>query len=331
VAAVLLVTRTADREIDLVGRRLTAAGIPVERLDAEYAGQTDLVIDADLAMVRLRGQWITPTVTWVRHCSARAMPERRGAARRIFTGQSWQALADQLGTVSVRPVTSRAPGTLEQLALARRQGIAVPRTIVTTDPASARHLLGGDRVVIKAVHQHFVEASPGLLTGVFPEITDLGELAGRSGGTGPPVLVQDYVDHDLEIRAYYIGGQITTFSIGKEYPAQLWLQPEQVTAEQIDPPAAVADAVRALAEAMSLEYGAFDFLSAGRIPVFLEMNVSGDWCWLEKKAGGALVTEAVTSMLAEFHREALGNARSAGKNQLDPVRFLTGGLPAGAG
>ncbi len=328
VPAVLLVSRAADRELDLVARQLSAAGLPVERLDAETVGAARVVIDVDRSAVQVRGRWITPSVTWVRHFSARTIPpDWRGAAAQIFAGQSWQALAEQLGTVAGVHLASRGPGTLEQLAAARRCGVAVPRTVVTTDPAAASGLLTGTRLVIKAVHQHFVEATPGLLTGVFPEIIGADELAARVYGSGePPVLVQDYVEHDLEIRAYYVGGQIIAFAVGKAYPAQLWLHPEEVSAREIEPPAAVAAAVRALAASMSLEYGAFDFVSAGGVPVFLEVNVGGDWCWLEAKTGNAPVTGAVCSMLAELHYRT---RESAG--QVDPVSFLAGRRPAEPG
>jgi hypothetical protein len=328
---VLLVSRAADRELDLVGRLLGAAGVPVVRLDAETAARCHLVVDLHRAAVRVDGRWITPTVTWVRHFSARAMPASRGAARRIFAGQSWQELAGQLGAVSAVPLTSRGPGLLDQLAAARSHGIAVPRTVVTTDLDAAHHLLGSSQVVIKALHQHFAEARPGLLTGIFPEITGRDTLAGHQAGGGPPVVVQEYVDHDLEVRAYYAGGQVTAFAVGKAGPAQPWLQPEQVTAAQIEPPPAIAIAVRSLAAAMSLEYGAFDFLSAKGVPVFLEVSPSGDWRWLEKKAGSAPVTTAVTRMLAELHRSALGTTRPGRQAGIDPVRLLTGGLPADPG
>ncbi len=325
--AVLLVSRAADRELDQAGRLLAAAGIPVTRLNAETAAGAVLAVDTDRRAVRLHDQWISPTVTWVRHFSARAMPDRRGAVRRIFAGQSWQALADQLGEVSGTALAARGPGSLEQLAAARRCQIAVPRTFVTADPASVLDRLSGGRVVIKAVHEHFVEAAPGLLTGVFPEIFDRAALAARSRAGGPPVLVQDYVDHDEEIRAYFARGRIAAFAVAKDYPAQLWLHPEEVTARDVEPSPAITAAVSALAAELALEYGAFDFLISGGMPVFLEVNVSGDWCWLESLTGTAPVTAAVSSMLAELHDEALArNGRPARRNSLDPVRFLTGGL-----
>ena len=55
---------------------------------------------------------------------------------------------------------------------------------MSTEPIAAAESLGAGTVIVKALHEHFVEASPGLLTGVFPEITDVGAMqrAGRRAG-----------------------------------------------------------------------------------------------------------------------------------------------------
>jgi hypothetical protein len=323
--AVLLITRIADRELDLAGQRLGAAGIPVVRLNAETAGLAGLVIDLDRAAVRISGKWISPTVTWVRHFTARAMPEQPGPVRRVFAGQSWHAIAAQLGAVSGMALPPPGLGLLDQLACARRTGVVAPRTVVTSDPGSARGIIGPGRVIVKSLSGHFVEASPGLLTGVFPQVTDADAADAPGGAIGLPVVVQEYVDHEQEIRAYYVDGAVIAFAIGKDNPAQPWLAPELVTAERIDPPDAISAAVRTLATAMSLHYGAFDFLLADGVPVFLEVNLNGDWCWLETRISAAPVTEAVAGMLARFHRDALARLGDGRADRLDPVRFLTGG------
>src|SRR6202012_4878094 len=119
-------------------------------------------------------------------------------------------------------------GLLEQLTLARAHGIATPRTVVATDPAAAGELLGSPQVIVKALHQHFVEATPGLLSGVFPQISD---RAGLGRASGPPVVVQAYVEHQAEIRAYCVGGQVAAcMRVTKSDPAQPWLDACGVTA-----------------------------------------------------------------------------------------------------
>jgi hypothetical protein len=69
-------------------------------------------------------------------------------------------------------------------------------------------------------------------------------------------------------------------------------------------PPAVDSAARLLAAAMSLRYGAFDFLLRDAAPVFLEVNPDGDWRWAERGARTAAVTLAAARMLTRLHREA---------------------------
>ncbi len=315
-----MVSRAADAECDAVARRLGSVRVPVARLDAESAAARGLAIDLERRAVRLGGRWITPTVTWVRHFSVRAMPRKRGAVHQAFAADSWRAVVDQVSTVSATAITPAGSGLLEQLALARARGIAIPRTVVVTDPAAARDLLDSPRVVIKALHQHFVEARRGLLSGVFPEVGERAELGHASL---PPVVVQEYVEHDAEIRAYYVAGEIAAaVEITKSGPAQPWLDPHHVLAAQVDPHPALADAVRSLAAAMATDYAAFDFLIAAGTPVFLEANLTGDWRWLEAKLRAEPVTAAVARMLTESHRRAA--ARVPGRG-LDLIAFLSGG------
>lgn len=294
------------------------------RLDAETAASAGLIVDSHRRLVRIDGRWISPTVTWLRHFSHRAMPQARSTLRRAYAADSWQALAEHLDVLSATAITHREPGLLAQLATARGCGVAVPATIVTTDPAQADELLPGSKLVIKALHRHFVEARPGLLYGIFPEIIDRRDL--RRVPAGPPVVVQEHVEHDAEVRVYHVHGRIAAaFAITKSGPAEPWLHPELVKVRQIEPSDAVAAAASAVAAALSIDYGAFDFLIVGGVPVFLEVNLAGDWRWLETKVRRATVTAAVAAMLRFKHEQIAGRveARSAG---VDPVTFLSRGI-----
>ncbi|HEU5424936.1 MAG TPA: hypothetical protein VFU72_15440 [Nitrolancea sp.] len=317
----LLVSRAGDSELGHVRRQLEAVGISVARLDAEAAA--GLTVDPHRRMVSIGGRWISPTVTWVRHFSHRAMPQGRSTLRRAYAADSWQALADQLDVLSAEMITYREPGLLAQLETARGCGVAVPATVVTTNPARAAELLPGSKLVVKALHRHFVEARPGLLHGIFPEVIDREDL--RRIPAGPPVVVQEHIDHDAEIRVYHVHGQIAAaFAITKSRAAEPWQHPELVTARQIDPPDAVAAAASAVAEALSIDYGAMDFLISGGVPVFLEVNLAGDWRWLEVKVRKAPVTAAVAAMLRVKHEQIAGAARPT---KISPVTFLTRGVP----
>jgi hypothetical protein len=321
---VLLLSRRADRELDLLTRSLTAAGVPVTRLDAESAASAGLVVDLASRTVLVRGRLIRPTVTWIRHFTARAMPSRPGSLRRIFAAQSWHALAGQLDAIGGAAINPRVPGLLTQLEVARAHGIAVPRTVVSTDPAAAAARLGSGKVVIKALDQHFVEARPGRLSGVFAEVTTMDAIMSGAGGSYPPVVLQEFIEHEAEIRAYYVSGLVATFAVIKSDPAQPWTDPDRVSVAEVEPPPLVAAAAGGLAAALGIDYGAFDFLIARDVPVFLEVNVTGDWSWIEAKAGSAPVSAAVAAMLKDRHDQVTAGSGAPRRAALDLVTFLSG-------
>lgn len=326
---VLLLSRSRDAELDAVGALLGKVGVPVARINADQLGAVDLLIDPARRSVRLDGRWLAPTVTWNRHFSPRAIDGTGSPVRDLFRRESWEAVASQLAALSGASMGPQRVGLLEQQALARRHQIAVPRTLVTTDPGRARELLGGRRLVIKAVDQHFVEASPGRLSGVFPVIvTHPGPLPALRPSI--PVIAQEYVDHESELRVYYVDGDVLGFEVRKESPADLWLASDRVDIRPADPPALVVAATRCLTAGLGLRFGALDFLVRGGAPVFLEVNPDGDWRWAEQKSATGPVTMAVARMLRRLHLGAGDGRRPAGDRpagSFNLLRFLSAGSP----
>lgn len=309
---VVLLSRSCDAELDAVGGLLTKVGVPTARINADELTATDLLIDPERRAIRHDDRWIAPTVVWKRHFSARAIEGSASPAYDMFRQDSWQAVAGQLAALS--PVASgmRSPGLLEQWTVAQGCRIAVPQTIVTTDPAAAGEFFGDKhRLVVKALDQHFVEASPGRLSGAFPVVVNTLEPQ-SAPRPGPPVIVQEYIEHDTELRVYYIDGQAHGFEIGKAAAADPWLAADRVTVRHRELSESVVATTALLAQGLSLRYGAFDFLLQADTPVFLEVNPDGDWLWVEAKARTAPVTLAVAHMLCKLHRRYRPSLAAAG-------------------
>jgi hypothetical protein len=322
---VVLLSRSCDAELEAVGGLLGKVGVPTARIDVDELAATDLLIDPGRRVIRRNGRWIAPTVVWKRHFSARAIEGSASPAYDMFHRDSWQAVASQLAALSPAAIGMQNPGLFEQMLVAQGRQIAVPQTVVTTDPAAAGDLLGDKRrLFVKALDQHFVEASPGRLSGVFPVAVNSLELQ-SAPRPGPPVIVQEYIEHDAELRVYYVDGQVHGFEVGKEAAADPWLAADRVTVRHTELPAAVVLATKVLAKGLSLRYGAFDFLLRGDLPVFLEVNPDGDWLWAELKAQTAPVTLAVAQMLCELHRRyrpSLATPGSRVADSFDLISFL---------
>lgn len=291
--AVLLLSRTVDAEFTELTRVLGGLGVPVVRIDADQL--TGRHVSAGLAGgLFIDGRPVRPTVSWLRRFARTAMSASGPAD--ALRGASWATL--------VRAVAGRAPtalpgpsiGLLAQLTAAGEQGIRVPKTVVTTDPAGVDV---GDPVVVKTLGHHFVEPAPGRLLGVFPTRYTRDELIGRPSPM-LPLVVQEYVPHEAEYRIYVLNGIVHGYLVHKSHPAALW-QDTRSDAECATPPEQVADAALTLARAWRLTYAAFDFLVSDAEPVFLEANIDGDWRWFETRANDRLVTDTAAAMIRDLH------------------------------
>ncbi|WP_449485103.1 hypothetical protein [Streptomyces avidinii] len=344
---VLLLSRRGDREAASVASLLRRIGVPVHRLDADGLEGVEAMCGPGGEMT-LNGRRFVPTVTWLRHFSLRAAPVAHPADGQLLYRDSWTALARQLAVVSRVVIGAADPGQLSQLARAETLGVRVPRGVITTDPAAAavrldaerprggrgaggrygggtdtggprggrRH--GGGRYVVKVLDRHYVEPEPGALSWFLPRVVERSQLGGGLGlPRGTPVVLQEYVDHDLEFRVYLVGRELLAFEVDKELPGDIWARPDRVRVRRVETPPAVAGAVRALATAWDLRYGAFDFLLDRGEAVFLEMNAHGDWDWFERKAGADVVTRAAVRTVRDLHRSAAGGSRPG------PVGLLT--------
>lgn len=318
--SVLLLSRSCDAELDSVQNLLARAAVPVERVNSDELAARNLLIDPMRKTILLNGRWLAPTVTWLRHFSGQAIDGGSiGPAPELFLRASWHAAADQLTAISGISILPRRPPLLAQLMLAQRNQISVPQTIVTTDLSHARRAFSCPRLVIKAVDQHFVEAEPGRLTGIFPTVVERRDLP---GGPGPPVVVQEYVEHETELRVYYAAGRIAAYDVGKDSPAAPWTDPDGVRVRPVESPAPVEAATRLLASAMALRFGAFDFLIRDGRPVFLEVNPDGDWRWAEQRSRTTLVTLAAARMLTEFHHETRQTMPRTVDHGIKPLNLL---------
>ncbi|NRQ34290.1 hypothetical protein HII36_20885, partial [Nonomuraea sp. NN258] len=325
-AVVLLITRTADTEMAAVANLLRRVGVPVLRLDSDAPDPPDLLIDPAERLIRLGEVHARPVVTWVRHFSTRSLPDSgvsppssgkpppspgesppspgepppSPGGYTQWRRESWAALVRQLTTVSATLIPSSGPGLLEQLATATRLGIAVPRTIITTNWAAAA-ALPDPKVVLKSLGGHFVEAEPGRLTGVFAEVHELSALDHPTSRFGAPVVVQSYVEHDSELRVYLLGDKLVTYEVTKHSPSDPWRRPDRIRARLVSTPEPVRAATQALAATWNLRYAAFDFLITPDGPVFLEANLDGDWRWLERGTSTSEVTLGAARLVRDLY------------------------------
>ncbi len=216
----------------------------------------------------VNGLWLTLPATWVNH------PTRdEEAARKPY-----------------------------QLRVAREVGFEIPRTRITSDPAAAREFaesLGFSRTIYKAftgTEQAWRE------TRVLQE----DEVALLDDVQFAPVIFQEYIPAQLDLRITVIGDEIypsAIHSADMAYQADYRMDLSDARVEVFTLPSEIQRLVRTYMERLGLLYGAIDIrvTPEGRY-VFLEINPSGQWLFMEQRTG-APMTEAFTSLLVREHEK----------------------------
>ena len=305
-SAVVLVNGVPGGEMVLIRDALVhSLNTPVVLLEP---GAGTVSVDPLDGVLEVDGRRVRPVVVWARHASAAAVAARGGHT--VLDAVSWAGLLTFLTASAHTALPGSAPAGPGQLADAGRLGVRVPRTVVTTDPAAAARRIGAARTVVKTQDFRLYETDRRRWDDCLPRLTTGADNAADDLPGGRPVIVQEYVVHDRELRVYYLDGGVCAFEIGKPGPSSMWTDPGGVTVTRVDCPPGAARAVRVLCIAWRLRFGAFDLLVApGGELVFLEVNPDGDWLWFERKARWHGVSFMAAVMVRELFIRGTGSSR----------------------
>jgi hypothetical protein len=301
---VLVLARSADMEMNELSLALAEQGVRMARIDIDRCLDLALTVYVEAPLVELDRWLLRPMLVWQRHFELSALPVDPRTLSGAYAVDQWRSVAGWLSNRSdwahVNPPAQTAHlDRLTQLSDAARFGLRVPRTAVTTRPGRTRP--GGGPCIVKAAGRHLVEPAPAVQHGLFPRPLD----TSRAGDTPEPapVIVQEYVPSETELRVFAIGGELIAYRVDKLDPAQLWVDPDAVTVRRVDTPPALAPKLLALARHWRLDIAAFDLLDTGRDHVFLEVNVNCDWLWFETRSGSKDVSAAVHAWVTARFRQ----------------------------
>jgi hypothetical protein len=315
---VLIVTEPLDAHADAVIGRLNALGVPVLRLHTENFPLGDVRVslrpgpDGLLGEVSAGGRTCSTTAirsAWVR----RPRPPwlrgqlQEGTVKYVATQADatlsalWHAIPQERWIASFGAL-QRADIKPLQLVHAARAGLAVPDTLVTNDPGPARRFREAQRDGLCAVKALQVEVTSGA-DGYRVPFTAVWAEDGAASDTAiaiSPTIYQQYVEKLVELRCVVVGDEI--------YCAEMDTQSREMTRHdsRLDPnipmrphqlPPEVQAAVARLVASFGIRFASMDLIlePSGRY-VFLDLNPSGQWLWIEECTGLPL-TDAMTRLL----------------------------------
>lgn len=191
-----------------------------------------------------------------------------------------------------------------QLQVARELGLNTPRTLTTNDPNAVRAFAKSceDGMVTKMLSS-FAIYDEGKELVVFTNPVTSKDLADLSGLSLCPATFQELLPKSLEIRATVVGQRVMSAAVDSQVSARAahdWRRDGLRMLQDWRPyqlPNEVEQKLLSLMDYFSLNYGAIDIiLTPDARHVFLELNPSGEFFWLERTPG-LPISEAIADVL----------------------------------
>lgn len=313
---VLLIAARFDAAADLLLAELRRQGAPCVRWNTREFPEdsvltyrlSDSAFGADIVSDGRRIDIETIGSIWWGWDQPSGFPEALVGEERRFAEKEAQLALTALMTVGHfrwinHPLRERqAKSKPGQLFIARQVGLEIPRMLVTNDPDEARAFVetSATPIVYKGLSQPR-NVKPG--TVLFTNVLTRDKLAKLDLIRLTPGIFQAYVDKAYELRITVIERRIFAARIDSQAHAEATLDwrraLQDVNYQAVDVPREIEAKLHAFMDAFGLVYGAFDFIvTPDGGYVFLEVNPSGQYMWVEC-ATGLGITTALAEALAE--------------------------------
>jgi glutathione synthase/RimK-type ligase-like ATP-grasp enzyme len=201
----------------------------------------------------------------------------------------------------------RAKSKPAQLFKAQQLGFDIPHTLVSNDPEEVRRFVARSpqQVIYKGLSQpRDMEAGKVFYTGLLTQE----RLAKIDSIKITPGIFQERVDKAYELRVTVIGSRMFCAKIDSQKHPDATLDWRRslhdVEYEEVGAPKEVEEKLKKFMEAFGLIYGAFDLIVTpeGKY-VFLEINPSGQFMWLEYATGMEITAELANLLIKSASTE----------------------------
>jgi len=205
--------------------------------------------------------------------------------------------------VNPLPALHRSRNKLQQLQLAQKLGMLVPKTLVTNNSAKVKEFIENvPNICTKSLGEPNFQIDGHLFPFYTRKLTEPELRENLDGIEICPTLLQEYVDKIYEIRVTVIGEEIfplAIYSQEHELSKVDWrgLSPARMKQELIEIPSYLKEQIIEFVKHQGLVFSAMDFaVTAEGNYFFLENNCNGQWQWVDDIAEGAL-SEAMINLL----------------------------------
>ena len=196
-----------------------------------------------------------------------------------------------------------AESKIYQLAMAKEVGFQLPTTLVSNDPIEVRNFFRDQkgRMIAKPLRLGYFDRGD-RQTCVFTSLIKESDLQDDDQIRIAPVIYQKHIDKLFDVRVTIVGGKIFAAAIdSQKIPSAVvdWRQSETAELPHLrhDLPPSVEELCISYMNALGLSFGAIDLiLTPDGNYVFLEINSSGQWVWIEDRLE-LPISEAISDWL----------------------------------
>ncbi|ATF26391.1 ATP-grasp domain-containing protein [Brochothrix thermosphacta] len=188
----------------------------------------------------------------------------------------------------VTPIQKKITKPL-QLLEAKKMGFSIPRTIITNSATDLDHFFYGlkTKIFAKSLKHHSIYASDGSLLDFYGRTFDSLETLKKENIKAAPVIYQEQLpkDRSTEYRINIFGESISSFRYENVKNHDWHL--EDITGIEMSEkklPLDIQQKLLSLFEKLNLKIGTVDLIHCNHKWYFLEINLAGDWRWLEQAA-----------------------------------------------
>jgi hypothetical protein len=311
VRQIILVTTAHDLAADLIVFHLRRRGADFVRFNQEdFPGQASLVWrgPATPATITLGADLIDCTEirsAWFRYpvAPSATRPEQQSYLGFVIN-EAAGFLSGFLETMPWfwmnRPSAAALAGNkLRQLACAPQLGLTIPPTLVTNSGQAAKDFVQERQSIAKTVNNSgYTDAGTRYV--IYTTAVTVDDLTGESVGASP-VVFQQRIGKAFDLRVTVVGTRVFAVRIHTENDEGTvdWraIEPSRLVYERYCLPAAIEKSCVDLVRAFLLTFAALDFIvTPDGEHVFLEINPSGQWGWLEQ-ATELPITDAIVDRL----------------------------------
>jgi glutathione synthase/RimK-type ligase-like ATP-grasp enzyme len=248
---------------------------------------------------------------WWRQKPKFTMPaDAAGLYDYYFVHREWNAIIDYLCaeathafSINDRSGTTAANNKLSQLKIAVESGFDIPRTLISNNPDAIIEFVSSARPN-RCIFKPFVPYMPPSGTITYATEIDVSRLlSDRDRLRVAPGIFQVFVEKQFELRITIVGNDVFAARINSKHSEKAevdWRQEifsDIYTIYDLEPD--FHEKLLNLHRRFGLYFAAYDFIidCAGN-PIFLEVNPSGQWMWLEVKLGFPIAERIALALAA---------------------------------